>query len=54
MAVKESLKIDDQNLKKAAECKKCIWGKKLIDDKEYDVLNIMCMFNKCIKHKKDK
>lgn len=51
MNKKELEKIIEQS-KPGYECKKCIWGKTLIDDKTYDVLNVMCMFPHCIKKKK--
>lgn len=38
--------------KKKERCMKCIWGKTLINDKNYNIVNVMCMFPKCIKEKK--
>lgn len=53
MAVEEALKKQEEIDMKMEACKKCIWGRKITNDKQYDILNIMCMFNQCIKDKKD-
>ena len=50
MQIKETKEEKEQKNK----CKKCIWGKTLIDDKRYNIVNVMCMFPKCIKDKDKK
>lgn len=48
---KEEVKKYIEDNKPENKCKRCVWGKTLIDDKKNNVVNVMCMFPKCIKSK---
>lgn len=51
---KEEVKEYIESLKPGYKCRKCVWGKKIVEDKEYDIYNVMCLFPRCIKEKDKK
>lgn len=54
MTFNEAKELAKKNTKEY-KCSHCVWGNKIIDDKENNVVNVMCLFPRCIKEiKKEK
>lgn len=51
MTVQELIQKYEESTLPEYKCKKCIWGKTIMDDKEFGLVNVMCMFPRCIKTK---
>ncbi len=51
---KDEVKEYIESRKPEYKCRHCVWGRKITDDKKYDIYNVMCLFPKCIKEKQKK